>query len=103
MGAFLAKIPFNHAGVIDAAINHGSGLDLVIEDNRHSVANILFREGPKALGGFRRKREIHLPHAGVGSITRFDGAAEVAAGDYGSAVQEDRKSTRLNSSHDQIS
>src|SRR2546421_5858560 len=86
--AILAEVSFNHARVFDAAINHGSGLDLMIEDNGHFIANILFRERPKALGGFRRKREIHLPHAGVGSITRFDGAAEVAAGDYGSAIEK---------------
>jgi hypothetical protein len=81
MGGFLTEIPFNHAGIIDAPINRGRGINSMIEDDRHLPAYILLRKRPEAPSGLSRKRKVDDPLAGVVCVAIFRGAAKIAARD----------------------
>ena len=53
MGAFLAEVSFDQTGIIDAAIDHRSGIDAVVQNNSHLSTLVLLRKGSEASSGFR--------------------------------------------------
>src|SRR4029077_8403623 len=88
VSGFLAEVAGNLAAIINSALYGGSGSYAVIQNNGHLAANVLLSEGSKALGGLRREREIHLPHARIRGVAIFHGAAQIAAGDDWGAAQD---------------
>ena len=78
--------PVDHAGIIDAAVDDRRGLHLVLEHDAQLLADVLFGEGAKAAARFGGKREIHIVEAEVFRAAHSGGAAQVAPGDNGHAV-----------------
>ena len=87
MSAFLAEVPFDHAGIINAAIDHRGRVNAVFENDSHLAMKVLLRERTEAARGIRREREIHLVLAGIVGVAILNGTAEVAASNDGGAVQ----------------
>ena len=78
----LAEIAFDHAGIIDAAVDGWGGIHAVVEHDGHLPTKILLREGPEAVRRIAGERKIDDPLAGVVGVAIFRGAAKVAAGDH---------------------
>ena len=53
MGTFLAEVSFDQTGIINAAIDHRSGVDAVLQYNGHLAALVLLGERAEAAGSFR--------------------------------------------------
>src|SRR5260370_15793863 len=85
---FLAEIAGNLAAILNLALDGGRGNNPVIQNDGHLAANILLSEGPEALGGFRREREIHLPEARIRVVAILHCAAQVAAVNGSGAAQD---------------
>src|ERR1700676_5425457 len=81
MRRILTEIAFDHAGIIDAAVDGWGGVDAMIKHDGHLPAKILLREGPKAVRRIAGERKIHDPLAGIVGVAIFRGAAKVAACD----------------------
>ena len=84
----LAELAFDHAGVVDAAVNDRSGLQPVFEHDAELLADILFGERTEPAARFGGKREIHIVEAGIFRAAHGGGAAQVAAGDDRDAVDQ---------------
>jgi hypothetical protein len=82
----LAEIPFDQAGIINSAVNYRCRVNVVIQNDGHLSALVLFGKRTKTAGRFAREHEIYLiliRHLGAAI---FCGAAEIAARDDGSAA-----------------
>src|SRR5580700_6826692 len=88
MRGVLAEAAGNFAGVVNAAVDHRSGINTLFENNGHLAAFILFGERAETFRSFRGKRKVHLILAGIVGTAIFRGAAQVAAGDDRSAVDK---------------
>ena len=84
---FLGEIAGDFAAIFDAAVDHGRGVNLIVEHDGHAVADVRFGEGAEAGRGSGRKRELHVILAGIGGAGLRGRAAQVLAGDDGSAIQ----------------
>src|SRR5260370_28988874 len=87
MGPILSEVTSVLAGILNFALNGGSRIHLVIQNDGHLATNVFLSEAHKAWGSLLRKGEINLPHARIGCTSIFNGAAKVAPSDSRSAVE----------------
>ena len=88
VSSFLAEIAFDQAGVVNAAIDDGSGINAVFQDDGHLTALVSFGEGTETPRGLRREGEVHLKLARIIGIASFNRATEIASGDNRRAAQD---------------
>src|SRR5712691_3291730 len=76
----LPEAPLDHAGIVDPAVDHRSGVYSVFQHDGHLPAHVLLGKRAEAAGSFVGQIKLHFVVAGVLGAALLVGAAEVATG-----------------------
>src|ERR1700722_1332312 len=87
MRRILIEVSGDFAVVVDAALNHRRGIDLMIEDNRHAMADVGLGKRPEASSRCGGKLEVNLILRRIVGIRCGSGSAQIRSGHCRSTIE----------------